>query len=394
MKKSFTISILCGIGLYSASIFISCNKPSQTITQERECYQVNPTLDTIPIKTHQYSVDSIVSLKIPDDTIEMRIEKISVVNGCAYIHDNIKNKIYIFDSKGNLKKIIGERGHARGEFLGMPDEFFVDNNNKLHVFDKIGHKIIIYNEEGSVNDVLETNDFYPHSFGLTSNNRYLMYFTDGYKDQYNNNKTETRYSLISLDEKCKEYKKLIPFEYEQHSFISEHTFSQNGDRLAFLPEYADSVIVFKGDSIEKVVSFDFGGKILCKENTEKLKQSEDFSFMDTYQGVLGITRFQETDSFVYLNYFFKDYKQYWLYNKRNGETFGGHQFLEGINPYSYFCIDKNQIIAFIKNETVKTFREYYHREAFQKNLKKSPDYMKDLMEGRIQAPALVYITLK
>ena len=68
--------------------------------------------------------------------------------------------------------------------------------------------------------------------------------------------------------------------------------------------------------------------------------------------------------------------------------------MEGINPYSYFCIDKNQIIAFINNETVKTFREYYHHEAFQKNLKKSPDYMKDLMEGRIQAPALVYITLK
>ena len=394
MKRNYKSIIHIIIGLYIANIFISCKNSlgNQMEVGKRERYSVNPNVESGQMETSQYSVDSILTLKIPDGVIEMGIDKISIVNSNVYILDNINNKMYTFDSNGNLRAIIGERGHARGEFIGKPDEFFIDSNNKLHVFDKIGHKINVYNEDGSVDKVIEKNEFYPHSLGMTSNDRYLMYFIDGYKDE--KNETELPSSLLLFDKKCKDYKRLIPLREEQKCVISEHTFFQDRDRLSFIPCFSDSVIVFKADTIEKIVSFDFEENILCKDMPEKLEQSEDFSFMSDYQAVLGLNRYQETDSFVYLDYIYQQRGLYWLYNKRTGQIICGSKFFEGLNPYSYYCINGNQIIAYIDNKTVEQFKQFYNNNAFQENLKKSPEYLKDLLEGRIQAPVLIYITLK
>ena len=103
-------------------------------------------------------MDSICSLSLPDDIAEIGVDKISVENGCVYILDTyITKKLYIFDSNGNLKTVIGERGNAKGEFAGKPDEFFVDGNNKLHVFDEIGHRINVFKPDGSIDHVIKTS---------------------------------------------------------------------------------------------------------------------------------------------------------------------------------------------------------------------------------------------
>ena len=393
MKKYFSSVVAIVVGLCLSNIFLSCKNStdSQMVAGKGERYSVNPDIETGQRSTSQYSVDSILTLMIPDEIIDKGINKISVVNGCVYMLDEINNKIYTFDSKGNLRAVIGERGHARGEFIGKPDEFFVDSNNKLHVFDKIGQKINVYNEDGSVDDVIETSKYLPHSLGLTSNGRYMMYFIDGYRGM---DMTDSPSSVLLFDKKCKEYKPLIPSDIELKCVISEHTFFQDGERLSFIPCFSDSVIIFKGDEIEKVVSFDFEGGVLCKDASEKLGQDRDYSFMSDYQAVLGLRRYQETDSLVYIDYIYQQRGLYWLYNKSSRQAISGSRLFEGINPYSYYYIDGNQIIAYIDDRTIEQFKQFYDNKAFQDNLKKSPQYIKDMLEGRIQTPALVYITLK
>lgn len=402
IKLQFKMSKICSVagmivGLCFSNCIISCDSSANNQDDSRrERYTINPEVYTDGLKISQYSVDSICSLNIPDGIVKMAVDKISVINGTFFILDNIiSKKLYIFDYKGNLKTTIGERGHARGEFIGKPDEFFVDSHNKLHVFDKIGHKIIVYNEDGSVDDVVETNDLYPYSFGLTSNDKYIMYFGDGYRDKSNKKEKETRFSLLLFDKDYKNKKTMMLTSEKIHCFITSHTFFQDTDRVSFIPPFSDSVIVFKDDAIEKVVQFDFGGKNLIKEQPDALKQNK-YPFMENYKGVLGITRYQETASLVFLQYMYHDYPYYWLFDKRTGQSVNGLSIFEGISPYTYYHLDGNQIIAYVDDNVVELFKKYYHNKAnkLQDGLKKSPVYMKDLMERRIKVPALVYMTLK
>lgn len=394
MKKNRLIAGMIA-GLCFISLCVSCNssKKNNNDGRRRERYSITPNVYTEGIKKSQYSIDSICSLNIPDEIIEIGIDKIIVVNGKIFILDtDITKKLYIFDFEGNLINIIGERGKARDEFIGKPDEFFVDSKAKLHVFDKIGQKIIVFNDDGSVDKVIETHDFFPHSIGLTSNDKYMMSFMVGHKN--GNNKKESSSSLILLDHDCKNYKQLMSSDRDLFCCISDHTFFQDQEGLAYIPCFSDSVIIFKQDTIDKVVSFDFGGKILCKEMSEKLEQSENYSFMSDYQGVMGIKRYQETSSLVYIDYIYNHHGVFWLYNKENGQTINGSEIFEGINPYSYYFLDGKRIIAYIDDKIVEGFKQFYNNNAFQENLNKSPEQMRDLMEGRIKVPALFYITLK
>ena len=382
-------------GLCLISLIFSCNSTSESQIGEHktERYSINPEVTTAGLKSTQYSVDSICSLSIPDDIVEIGIDKIAVANGRIYILDTyITKKLYAFDYEGNLKTVIGERGSAKGEFTGKPDDFFVDSNGKLHVFDEIGHKINVFNPDGSVVNVTETSEFYPQSVGLTSNDRYMMYFTVGHKTE--SNVKDTPSSLLLFDKDGKSYKSLMPSGEDLFCFISNHTFFQDCERLSFISCFSDSVIVFRDDSIEKVVLFDFGGKILCKEMPEALTQDKECSFMDNYQGVLGLNRYQETNSLIYLEYIYQNHGLCWLYDKRTGQVINGNNLFEGINPYSYYCLDGNQIVAYVDKKTVNDFKKYYHNKAFQDNLNKSPKQMRDIMEGKINLPALLFITIK
>ena len=164
-------------GLCFMGLIASCDssKENQLNVKHRESYHINPEVTTNGISTAQYSVDSVCSLQVSDDIVEIRTSKIIAANGRIYLLDaEITKKLYVFDSKGNLTATIGERGRARNEFVGKPDDFFVDSKNRLHVFDKIGHKIIVYDGNGAFRDVIMTDAYYPHSIGLTGTDKYMM----------------------------------------------------------------------------------------------------------------------------------------------------------------------------------------------------------------------------
>lgn len=385
--------MIVGFGIACCSI--SCSSPTGKLDDEygRERYSINPELHTDGLKLSQYTVDSIHPLNIPDDAVEMAAEKVSIVNGRVYILDKwISKKLYVFDYMGNIRATIGERGHARGEFIGQPDEFFVDDCNRLHVFDMTGHKINVFDEDGKVEDVVETTDLYPFSFGLTTGGKYMMYFSDGYRDRSKDE--ETLFSLLMFDKDYKNQETIMPTNEKINCFISSHTFFQDADRLSFIPPFSDSVIIFRDESIEKVVTFDFGGKNFIKEQSKTSIQGYDYSLTKDYKGVLGITRYQETNSLVYLQYNHQHRDVIWLYNKRNGKIVHGSSIFEGIAPYTYYNIDGNQIIAYVNEKIVEFYKQKYSDEKIQNKLKKSPAYIKDMLEGRIKVPALVYITLK
>ena len=394
MKNSRLITAMvmgaCLTGI--VGMIVSCNSSTKSSVGKRECYVINPEEEAGQMNLSEYSIDSIRPLDFPEDIPEMIADKMVVVNGNILILDRlITKKLYIFNSDGTLKTVIGERGRARGEFIGELDEFFVDSNDRVHVFDQIGHRINVYNMDGSVDDVIYTDKYYPHSVGLTSTDRYMMYFSVGHKDE--DNPEEAPSSLLLFDQGCNGYEKVMPSSGERYASISVHTFFPDCDRLSFIPCYSDSVYVFDKEMLEKVVSFDFGEKVLCREMPEKLAQTKDYSYLMGYKGVEGLHRYQETDALIYADYLYQKSLRFWLYNKKSGRVSCGYSLFEGINSYFYYFLNGNQIVAYV-DKGIEDWKKSYDKPVIQESLKKTPQQLKDMIEGKIKAPALVYITIK
>ena len=99
----------------------------------------------------------------------------------------------------------GERGRAKDEYIDGPTDFFVDNNNNIHVFDYVGQKIMVFDEMGKVDKVISTRDHFPYTFGLTNDNRYMYSYLE---------KLDHGAALAISDEDNKTLKTIIPFKHE------------------------------------------------------------------------------------------------------------------------------------------------------------------------------------
>lgn len=380
-------------GLLFIGLMMSCVSNSQQDELRMEKYTINPEDVVGTMDESQYSIDSVWQLHFPDDLGSIGLNsEVHIVKGRAYVMDSeTTNKVYVFDHHGNLIYQVGQRGRARNEFVGHPDDFFVDNMGKMHVLDEIGHKIIVYDEDGKVDRVVDTSDYFFHSFGLTSTGRYMLYFNHGYKKDEKNDDTSPL-SLLLFDHEFKKYEELMPLKVE-YNISCPQSFFQNGERLSHIPCYSDSVYVFRNDTLEKVVFFDFGGKILCKEHPEELIKENSSSFDSKYRGVNNLWSYQETNSLIYLEYVYQTSGRRWLYNKDKKRVTCGISLFDGLEPYSYYFLKNNQIIAYVDPETVESYKSYAHEDWFDEALEKSPQQVKDLINGKMKAPALFFMTM-
>lgn len=359
-------------------------------------FEINPESPSNFINSSQYTVDSVCSLHLPDSFIAHSATKIIVNKDIIYIMDSeIARTIFVFDCYGNFLYKIGERGRARDEYIGGPSDFFVDKKNDVHVYDKNGEKILVFHK-GQVVRMIDTRSIFPHSFGLTSNGRYIYCMNHIGSDNANNS------TLMICDFGYTNKKVLLPSKKKPYYCNpSNQTFFSNGNRLSHIPLLSDSVLVFQKDTLEKVVKFDFNGKFLINEEPDFAIITKDNEALDiakkmaNYKGVVSLESYQETDSLILLQYVHQRYIRNWLYNKRTKKTINSECLFEGVVPFTYYFLRGNQIIAYVNEENAKMLRDIYQTNKDRKDeLEKSSRQIRDLLEGKIDAPALFYITIK
>lgn len=322
---------------------VSCSKGEQSGLADCEIYTIDipdPGDSTHILNLDEYYIDSICSLECPNGKEYFEVTKFMVKNGRTYIMDSrTQHTIYVFDYMGHFLFKAGERGRAKDEYIDGPTDFFVDNNNNIHVFDYVGQKIMVFDEMGKVDKVISTRDHFPYTFGLTNDNRYMYSYLE---------KLDHGAALAISDEDNKTLKTIIPFKHELRFLPNTMLFSQNGNRLSHLPLMSDSILVYKNSSLEKIVRVDFHGKFLMDEIPEAALNFEPDikkNKLINYGGVQCIYEYQETDSLQYLRYPYRDKERVWLNDKNKKRIIRATSLFYAKEPLIKHYLYNNQIIS-------------------------------------------------
>jgi tripartite motif-containing protein 71 len=67
--------------------------------------------------------------------------------GNIWVSDTLNNRLQVFDSKGNLSKVIGEAGSGPGQFK-LPGELVIDSNGTVYVSDIGNGRIQVLDKDG------------------------------------------------------------------------------------------------------------------------------------------------------------------------------------------------------------------------------------------------------
>ncbi len=368
----------------------SCNQAEDIPLDEHQSvyYKIDPSHQSNPLSLAEYNVDSVCSLSFSQTKNEPEISKILVKNNRIYIMDSrINRTVFVFDNTGKYLFKVGERGRAKHEYPNAPTDFFVDNMNNIHVFDQVGQKVISFNKYGKVFRVVVTGGHFPHSFGLTSDNRYAYCRSDKSTDG-------KQPALMFCDWNSENPKKVLPMNESCVYRPSDRTFFSNEKLLSHIPILSDSVLVFQNDSLEKVVHFDFGGHFLKKEHPEYLTSLEAAAAVGKYSGVWSLLEYQETKDLAYLEYIYQSNGRRWLYNKHTKKAITSTGLFDGVYPFSKYFLRDNQIITLVDQNTVNELKEFIDNPEFKSNLSKSAPEVRAIFEGKIKVPAIFYISLK
>lgn len=370
---------------------VACSSTAEDTLDNHEDVEILIDLEsqTSSLNKNQYSIDSVCSLSMPPDKI-YEISKLIVKDNKIYLLDSrLARTIFVFNTNGEYLYKLGERGRALYEYITEPIDFFVDKHDDVHVFDREGQKILVFKKDGSPVRVIGTRTSFPFSFGLVDYNKYAFCVQCPLSEKGNNS------PALLFSDASGDNKKEILYLRNTYTYIpSERTFFKNEDRLSHIPILSDSVLVFKNDSIEKVIHFDFKGRFLAKEKPEIVTGRVTPNMTINYDGVWGLYQYQETDSLSMLEYRYNKAIMYWLKNKKNGKITNAKGILEGICPFSDYYLRGSQIVAIIDKETVNEMRVYAENDTFKKNLGKSSPQIIDVMEGKISTPAIFYISIK
>ncbi len=396
--------------VFSMLIFAACSleTPNALGDYKKETITVDSLEAQSKLLTkEQYSIDSVCSLELPQNLEYYSVRKLMVRNNRAYVQINsYENSVYVYDSNGKLlwktgrndvvKSVsdsdgkirkVGKKADAKDEQTVDPADFFVDDDNNLHIFDRGAQKIFVFDSEGKVVKTIYTQRDNPCAVGLMNNGEYMLSFAEN----------TCGAALANYDEFGSIKKQLLPFGKKYNLRSANRLFFQNGNRLCHIPLFSDSILVFYNDKLEKVVKVDFKGRfitdVIPDVITGEVKKDETFK-ISSFDGVQYISVYQETDSWINVCYALKKLGVERLIRKKTNETFSGNTLFEGLQPFTHLFLLDDKLVFLAQKDMVEYIRRQPRDEKFMEEYNKSAPQVQALIDGKIKAPAIFYISIK
>lgn len=411
MIRKFSIKAkYLAMGLFAMPILAACSSedPNGLGDYKKETITVDSLEAQSKLLTkEQYSIDSVCSIELPQNLEYYSVQRLMVRNNRAYVQINsYENSVYVYDSNGKLlwktgrndvvKSVsdsdgkirkVGKKADAKDEQTVDPADFFVDDNDNLHIFDRGAQKIFVFDSEGKVVKTIYTQRDNPCAVGLMNNGEYMLSFAEN----------TCGAALANYDEFGSIKKQLLPFGRKYNYSVANRCFFQNGNRLCHIPLFSDSILVFNNDKLEKVVKVDFKGRfitdVIPDVITGEVKKDETFK-LSSFDGVRYISVYQETDSWINVSYSLKILGVERLIRKKTNETFSGNTLFEGLQPFTHLFLLDDKLVFLAQKDMVEYIRRQPRDEKFMEEYNKSAPQVQALIDGKIKAPAIFYISIK
>lgn len=297
--------LVCALLILLAS---SCVKTKGTVESDGMVWNYDvENADTLL----RHYIDSITFLPLEssEETMLYGIDKFVAKNGLYYLADFRSGKIVTYDTEGNLKFVLANRGNGPKEYLEMKS-FAVDETS-IYIIDNFRHKIMVYNGINGQYERMTDLPFVAWDMEVLPDGYFIFSYIP-YKGG-TPNLSQEKYKIFITDKELNIHRKLFEYKQEQFDFIGRQCYFTSSEKgVMFTSVSSDNLYLFAGKDSVMQIEVDFKNEIpeQYRQDLQQINQNNYNYFSSTpiwYKDYI--------ISSIADNGFLSDY----VYNTKNGQ---------------------------------------------------------------------------
>lgn len=248
------------------------------------CENNNPLLsfvDTIDVVA--FSSNENIHLSNP--------EKVIYHKKNIYILDN--NRLIQFNSKGEFKHLIGERGHGHGEYINIAT--FAVHNDTISLIDSYKNTMLHYTLSGKyLYETIAPEGTLSNVKDATFEEDNILFIANYIYNEENN--TYTRWNIITNKTSVVDNAKVNT--YGTKEYIGEHSFCQYRNNIRYIQPFSSIVKSLDGNDVRLKTS----RKVLTESELFAIKDYSIMTYFDHLNDFTGFNNVFETDKYLLLTF--------------------------------------------------------------------------------------------
>ena len=380
--------------LFIGNLVLSCSDGKQEDDRYTEVLDIDNTVSTKPMACDKYQVDSCVQLSAPEKIILTGDDDVLLKNGNIYILNRVRGgKLLVFSGDGKFKFSVGQMGHAQNELLSGPSDFSVDSAGNMYLFGQDCQKILVYNNKGQYMHTVNLAPEWPFAFTTTSDGDFMF----AYRMVNDKIKDNTELAIFSQQLQCK--RRLVPLKHSQLYSVNEHPFGHVGAHdISFIPNFSDRVFVLSSNTVKRIIKIKFKTGFVPSDKISKMERDGDpKDLLLNKENVQNICHYDENNQWIKVDYEWRNFRVHYLKHRKSGRVLlNGVSFFEGFFPANNAFLSGNHLVFLITDNDISQMRNSHNvmgAKSWTECLNQSSSAIKAMIEGKIKAPALLFVSI-
>jgi hypothetical protein len=234
-------------------LFCACNhkKKGENIAR----YSININVD----KISEFNIEdvatfhSMIPLETSDEVVIGKIQKVFLTDSLIIVWDKWTNKIFVFDSQGNYKYKIGNKGQGPEEYVRISDVYFDEEKHVISISDTGTQRIVNYDLQGH--------------FLSSERTGFQLYFFIPDNGGYwgiNGGQNPNKYDLLYIKDADIKFG-FFPIVAGKVPLYDAGHFSKVDNSLFFHSPYSNVIYKIEEENLTPYINIDFGDKGLSYE---------------------------------------------------------------------------------------------------------------------------------
>lgn len=293
-----------------------------------------------------------------------KVDQLEFLKDDIFILDKSLGMIFKFSNNGSLISVLNKIGQGPEEYQYL-HRFIVDEKNKvIEIYDKIGQKIIQYDEDFNFLNSFKVNLFF-ENFVKIGDKKYLFYLAQEnifHSDLLN-------YNLVIWEDDSLSFSSILQKPTDSKFQNKAIYFDQNSDLVFLTQAFNDTIYSYnleKNDIVNKI-SVDFSEKFIGEFNS--LDEVDEFYFDGSYSTNIDYLYFNEkVISFNYIkNVNNKNFSMRYYYFPNSHKSFNSNRLyndIDNFNLFRHYQFRKGEFVNIITPEFIsmidleKTSKEF------------------------------------